>query len=316
VFDDAGPSAIASSSARAPKAVPSGSASSAIVTQARPPGDLGCVETSGQPEAIRRTVGRPACRASEVLEWRDPSGAPRYACLYSPPELSKREPLPLVVFFHGSTPGLDDPTSVPKLTSLRSKLDAFDLTGRPSTKGFLLLAVQGRALGKGSDGASFDTAHVAADNLDKVTADRFVDVLLERGVADAKRVYAVGMGSGAEMAATYAMLRPDRVAAFGGFAPSTPPAVWQCPGPPPPGFVAYRACDSVVSCESVELWLRARDKLGAETKALRLGEDQREEPNCTPKNKCSEKKGNTHHLRWPKGREAELLRFLGSHALQ
>lgn len=111
------------------------------------------------------------------------------------------------------------------------------------------------------------------------------------------------------------MMRADRVAAFATFAADGPPATWACPGPPPPGMVLYRACDGVVSCESVERWLRARDAQGAETPYLRLGEDRREEPHCALKKKCGEQKGLIHHNRWPKGREADLLRFFAGHAL-
>ncbi|NUP04692.1 MAG: hypothetical protein HOW73_01385 [Polyangiaceae bacterium] len=322
VFGGASASA---SAAAAPSATPRAEASaranaSAVVeTHERTPDSPDCVEERGERATVVRTLGRPACRGSEVIEWRDPSGAPRYACLFTPPEMSKRDPMPLLVVFHGSTPGLDDPASIPKLTSLRSKMDATDMNGAAPGRGFVMLGVQGRAL-KGPSkkgllaGASFDTAHASPDNLDKVATDHFVDELIERGIVDTKRIYAVGMGKGGEMAATYAMLRADRVAAFAAFAPSTPPASWQCPGPPPPAFVTYRACDAVVSCESVESWLRRRDDMRSETKSYRLGEDNREEPNCALK--CSKKKGEAHHYRWPKGRENEMLRFLAGYALK
>jgi hypothetical protein len=79
--------------------------------------------------------------------------------------------------------------------------------------------------------------------------------------------------------------------------------------------VVYRACDAVFSCESVERWLRARDAAAAETSSLRLGEAARDEPHCALRNRCSELKGSSHHARWPKPREADLLRFLAGHAL-
>ncbi len=318
VFDDAGAKG-ASSAAPVRSGRASASASASVAPPvAHEPSDPACVRQNGEPSEVRHVIGRPACRGAEVLEWRDPSGAPRYACVFTPAETAKKSPLPVLVYFHGSSPGLDDPASFSKLTSLRSKMESFDLTGDPAHRGFVVLGVQGRAIGKAraSEGASFDTAHVAPDNLDKVTTDHFLDVLSERGLVDDKRVYAFGMGKGAEMAATYAMLRADRVAAFFAYAPSPPPASWQCPGPPPPAFVAYRACDTVTTCDAVETWLRSREGASAETRALRLGDDNREEPNCTPKNKCGKKKGEAHHYRWPKGREKDLLQFFASHRMK
>lgn len=313
VFEDGGAQSSASASTSTARA--SASASAAPVVRARNPGEADCVEERGEPAPVGRIKGRPACRASEILEWRDPSGAPRYACLYTPSETEKRGPLPLVVFFHGSTLGLDDPTSLPKLTSLRSKMGSFDFTAESERKGFMMLAVQGRALA-GSLGATFDTSHVSADNLDKVATDHFIDTIAARSVVDKARIYAVGMGKGGEMAATYAMLRADRVAAFAAYAPSPAPAAWQCPGPPPPALVFYRACDAVVPCDTVESWLRRREATRAETKSTRLGEANREEPSCAVRNKCSKKKGEAHHYRWPRGREQEMLRFLAGHALK
>ncbi|MBL9024110.1 MAG: hypothetical protein JNL21_18095 [Myxococcales bacterium] len=312
VFDkDAGASASASASAAAkPRA--SASAAPPAPTE-RAPSDPGCVAARGAPAEAQRVAGRPACRGAEVREWRDPTGAPRYGCLYTPSDLSKRGELPLLVFFHGTGPGLDDPSSIAKLTDLRKHQDSADLTreGRP---GFLVLGVQGRALGGG--GLSFDTDHTAPDNVDRVVVDHFVDELLERKIVDARRIYAVGMGKGGEMAATYTMLRADRVAAFAAFAPLTPSAEWICPGPPPPGLVLYRACDKIAPCEAVESWLLARDGQRAETRRVRLGDAGLEEPSCTVRNKCTPKKAEANHHRWPKGKEKDVLGFLGGYVLK
>ena len=68
--------------------------------------------------------------------------------------------------------------------------------------------------------------------------------------------------------------------------------------------------------ESVEKWIAQREEAGAETRALRLGDDNALETNCATRNRCSDKKGQAHHLRWPKGREKELLEFLSGHALK
>lgn len=249
-----------------------------------------------------------------MLEWRDPTGAPRYACLYTPSELSRRGELPLLVFFHGTGPGLDDPSSIAKITDLRKHMGEADMT-REGRRGFVVLGIQGRAL-EGSSALTFDTEHTAPDNVDRIVVDHFIDKVAERKLVDARRIYAVGMGKGGEMAVTYSMLRADRVAAFAAFAPLTPRAEWICPGPPPPGLVLYRACDKIASCETVEQWLLDRDAQRADTKRVRLGDAGAEEPSCTVRNKCTPKKAEANHHRWPKGREKEVLGFLGGYVLK
>lgn len=284
-----------------------------VETKVRAADEAGCVASTGEPEVgLKRTLGRPSCRGGEVLEWRDGSGEPRYGCVFSPQDLEKRAPLPVVVFFHGETPGLDDPAAVAKQTSLKAQLETFDLSGKAEHKGFVLLVVQGRAIGK--LGATYDTGYSGADNVDRTTTDHFVDVLADRGWVDAKRIYASGIGRGGQMAASYAMVRADRVAAFAVFGAPPPTVPWRCPGPQPPGAVVYRACDARTSCDDVETWVHARESSGAETKVFRLGEDIKEEPNCAV-SKCSKKKGEANHDRWPKGREKDLLAFLSQHAL-
>ena len=81
-------------------------------------------------------------------------------------------------------------------------------------------------------------------------------------------------------------------------------------------MVVYRACDAIAKCEDVEAWMLGRDDARAETQRLRLGEADGEEPSCAVSNKCSKKKGEAHHLRWPKGREKDLLAFFASHRLK
>ena len=316
---DGGILAIGSSSA---SATPASSASAKVTldagplpeTKLRAPDPSSCVPSSGRPEdPPRHTVGRPTCRGGEVMEWRDPSGEPRYGCAFPPSDMEHRAPLPLMVYFHGETPGFDDPASVAKQTSLRAQLGTFDLSGGAGRVGFVLLVVQGRALGK--LGASYDSAYSGADNVDRLTTDHLIDTLIDRKWVDERRVYAVGLGRGGQMAATYAMVRADRVAAFASYGGPPPTVEWQCPGPPPPGMILYRACDARTACDEVESWVHAREKAGADTKALRLGEDVHEEPNCSVKSLCSKRRGDAGHDRWPKGREKDLLFFLRSHAL-
>lgn len=283
-----------------------------------PPDGQSCVSVSGAAlDAPKRVMGRPACRGFEVMEWRAPDGSPRYACSFVPADIDKRGPLPLVVFFHGDTPGLDDPSSLGRLTNLREQANKFDFGLGAGHQGFLLLAVQGRALAqKRGSGASFDTTYTGPDNLDRLTTDHFVDALLEKNVVDRSRVYAVGSGMGGAMAVTYAMLAADKIAAFAVYAPEPPSAEWACPGPPPPGFVLYKSCDAITSCDEVEGWLLAREKGRAETTSMRLSDTGLPEPNCSLGASCGKKRGENNHALWPKMREKDLLKFLSAHLLK
>lgn len=279
----------------------------------RPPNEGSCVTPEGQADRdVKRTFGRPVCPGAEILEWKDDWGAPRYACVIAPKGIETRAPVPLVIFFHdaGKTP-----QSVDKETTLRKHAAKFDLTGDPAHAGFVILAPQGRGIRGNRDGATFDVDYVAEDNPDVMTTDQFVSVLTTRSIIDRRRVYVVGAGVGGQMAATYAMMRADRVTAFATYASDTPRAAWSCAGPPPPAFVLYRACDRVTPCASVERWLRTRDGTGAETTSVRLDGASGDEPNCALEKKCTPIVGTANHRRWPKTREDDMLRFFARRTL-
>lgn len=279
----------------------------------RPPAEGSCVAVQGEPDReIRRTLGRPPCRGAQIMEWRDPEGSPRYACVYAPAGVETRAPLPLLIYFHAED---KSPTSIDKDTGLRKLGAQVNLTGDPAHAGFIVLAPQGRAIKRGKLGSAFDTEHTGPDNVDVATVDHFAGELGARGLVDRGRVYTVGASYGGHMAATYAMVRADRVAAFATYGSDAPPATWSCPGPPPPAIVLYRACDAVIACESVERWLRSRDATSAETTPLRLGDGSAEEPHCALRNRCGAAKGGGAHARWPKEREQDILRFFAGHAL-
>lgn len=297
----------AGADARTPPAPPAPAAS------VRAPIEGVCVAPAGSPDReISRIQGRPPCRGAQVVEWKDAEGSPRYACVVAPPGVETRAPLPLIVFFHDEQ---DDPSSVHKKTNLPKLASSRNLTGDPAHTGFIVLAPQGRRLHNGKRGSVFDTEYTGADNVDVATVDHFVEELSKKGLVDRKRIYTLGSSLGGHMAATYAMMRADRVAAFAAFASDAPPAVWSCAGPPPPAMVVYRACDGFISCESVERWLRARDATSAETPYLRLGAGLDAEPSCAVKNKCTPKRAEGNHHRWPKGREGDILAFFARHAL-
>jgi len=247
-----------------------------------------------------------------VLEHRDAQGAPRYACVFAPENMAERAPLPLVVFLHDEH---DDPTAISKKTRLRGLSEELDLTGEPRRRGFLLLAPQARRI---QGRLRFDTGYRARDNPDVASIDRFVDELVDERLVDTQQIYAIGASRGGEMAALYAMLRGDRVAAFGVFGAAPKELRWSCPNAPPtPAVAIYRSCDAITPCADVEQWLSLRDRERATTHPLRLGAGNSPEPSCaTSSQRCSEKRGTIDHARWPKERERELLEYLGRFRLE
>ncbi len=326
VFDAPASSASArsngSASPSAAVGAPSGTGSAPTVASPRLAA-RGCVFSLGSATAgaefggagasapgVRRTEGRPACHGAEVLEWRDAEGAPRYACVYGAREAKPTAPLPLVTFFHAEDA---DAASVEERTSLRSRLTKAPIAGA-SRPGFVLLSVQGRAL-EGARGVSFDVSRADGSNADLAAIDHFHGVLASRGVLDPQRTYALGAGDGGRMAAFYAHARSERVAAFAAFATAGDGGGWSCSEPPPPGLVLYRACDSETPCERVEEWLAVREKLGWDTTSTRLSEASGSEPACLTRAKCTKKRGNVLHVRWPKEREGDVLRFFSQHAV-
>lgn len=316
VYDkDAGPDA--PGDAKSPKdggkKEPRNAAVPAGPTKERKPTSGTCLAKQGEADHdLRRTLGRPACRDEQIVEIRDSDGSPRYACLMAR-GAEARAPLPLIVLFHGPE---GTPAQIAKRTNWKKLAAKFDMTGDPAHAGFVVLMPQGRLLRRDRTGAIFDSDFTGDGNVDVETVDKLVADLAKKGLVDAKRVYTVGESGGGKMAAMYAMLRSDKVAAFAVFGSEAPSVSWTCAdAPPPPALVMYRACDAVAPCDSVEDWIHAREKAKAETVAIRLGEGNQEELHCAMRNKCSKAKGTSNHERWPKGREEDILRFLAKHAL-
>ena len=81
----------------------------------------------------------PICFGGRVLgPWKDSDGSDRYACIYEPEQHSRDNPLPLLVFLHGSIATAD---SI-RLTGLTGEIDKGDLGGKKP--GFIVLAPEGR----------------------------------------------------------------------------------------------------------------------------------------------------------------------------
>ena len=232
---------------------------------------------------------RPVCRTSsnaqqagrlpfddgEPLEWTDPAGVPRYACLFWPPGASPASPRPLVVFLHGG--GAGTASTVYDFTSLRAKAESYDLSGDPARSGFVLLSIQGRNLHYPTfnprDGHHHDFYYrdlaSPSTNPDLANLDRLIDSLATSGGVDTSRVYLMGWSNGGFFSQMTAIARHDRatpgghhVAAAAVFTAADPfnntheeqsPSCRLDPYPTSnvPIFIVSRACD-VVACDQAQ----------------------------------------------------------------
>ena len=169
----------------------------------------------------------PICFGGQVRgPWKDSEGNDRYACIYEPEARSRDNPLPLVVFLHGSLATAD---SI-KLTGLTSTLATEDLGGKQH--GFIVLAPEGRytphyyprpdsnALGWDNWYRQLSPAGDVTvggityrENVDAAAIDHFIQQELATGEVDPARIYMTGWSNGAAMAILYALNRQSIAAA-------------------------------------------------------------------------------------------------------
>ncbi len=189
----------------------------------------------------------PICFGGRVLgPWKDSEGSDRYACIYEPEGHSRDNPLPLVVFIHGSVATAD---SI-KLTGLVGEIGKADLGGKKP--GFILLAPEGRYTahyypGLDSNAMGWDNWYrqlspagdvtvggtTYKENVDAATIDHFIQEETATGEVEPSRIYLTGWSNGAAMALLYALNRqsiaaaavysaPDPFGAFNDPCPQTP----------------------------------------------------------------------------------------------
>jgi dienelactone hydrolase len=167
-------------------------------------------------EAITTPSVVPTCAGGGFADgppraWVDAAGATHYACVIRPPGAGPGSPRPLIVHFHGAFGTADGVYGV----KLRAKAAAYDLSGDPTSPGFVLVVVQGRNLrsvtGTRPDGSFHDHYHrdlaSPSQNPDVDHVDRLIDELVAEGVVDGARVYVMGHSNGGHFAQMYAIAR-------------------------------------------------------------------------------------------------------------
>lgn len=244
----------------------------------RPGADTGAssIATSSSIPLCRTTsASRASFDDGPPLQWVDPAGVTRSACLYAPSGASASSQRPLVVWLHGGGSGSAD--DVYNHTSLRAKAPSHDLTGDPQRPGFFLLSVHGRHLHYPTEAARDGNHHdfyfrdlaSPSRNTDVANVDRLVDELVRTGRVDPRRIYFMGWSNGAFFSQMYLIgrqqtpttqgNRPAAAVAYTGADPFNNINATQSPScqldPYPrtsaPVFLVSRACD-IVACDAAQ----------------------------------------------------------------
>ncbi len=243
----------------------------------------------GDPPATLYADPVPTCPNGSLLgPWADSDGTDRYACLWTPANLSQSTPMPMVVFLHPSLYTADIVT----YTNLLDYIDTAKLAADARTKGFILLAPEGRNTSHyypagDSSGPGWDNwyrqfqspATVSGnspENVDAAAIDHFISVETATGAVDPNRIYMTGWSNGAAMSYIYALNRPN-IAAIAVYSAPDPWAFTNDPceqtpvagtpadisqaqitDPGVPTFQVHNACDLAAICPNTE---RLEDRL-------------------------------------------------------
>lgn len=231
------------------------------------------IATSFSTPRCHTTSGRTSFDDGPPLQWVDPGGVTRSACLFTPTGASSSSQRPLVVWLHGGGSGSAD--DLYDYTSLRAKAPSYDLSGDLQRPGFLLLSVHGRHLHYPTEAPRDGNHHdfyfrdfvAPSRNPDIANVDRLIDDLVRTGKVDAQRIYLMGWSNGGFFSQMYVIARQhtptpggNRPAAAVAYTAADPfnnlntgqsPSCQLDPYPSSnaPIFLVSRACD-IVACDA------------------------------------------------------------------
>lgn len=190
---------------------------------------LGAPKSYGNPPAestqsldgLQSMVNLCQLEGGTILNWTDPSGEARNACLFNSAGATSDHPLPLLVYLN---PSLFSADKTAPLTGFITDSSSADLTGDAGRKGFILLMPEGRDTKHlypfpDDTGVGWDNWYRNLDrssptlNVDVATIDHFINVVKDMGIVDSKRVYLSGWSNGAAMAQLYSLNTPGIAAA-------------------------------------------------------------------------------------------------------
>ncbi len=278
-------------------------------------------------------------KGGEYLSWEDAMGTPREACLQIPDHASPEQPLPLLVFLHGSLfPG--DPQTL--LSGMDLDYRGADLSGDPNRPGFILLMVEGRdkphhypfpddhAWGYDNWYRNLDRSDPAI-NVDVATVDHFMSEVLNRDLVDRQRIFMSGWSNGAAMAILYALNTPG-IAATAVYSNPDPFTDVEDPCAQAPFgnnlrpiMTVHNNCDIIGICTtgSVGMGERFAETLpGLELESVILSASGEDTDSCVARCEYSSEQplgllseGALRHLIWPQSRNEQMYAFLRDRAL-
>lgn len=271
-----------------------------------------------------------------VLNWTDPSGEARNACLINPAGASAQHPLPLLVYLNPSLFSADKTTP---LTGFATDAASADLTGDPARKGFILLMPEGRDTHHyypfpDDTGVGWDNWYRNLDrssaslNVDVATIDHFIAAVKDMGIVDPKRVYLSGWSNGAAMAQLYALNTPG-IAAAAVYSSPDPFSDVDDPGAQTPFATAltplmdiHNQCDIIGICQTGTKFHQTLAKLYPKLVQNPVIIDELLNPVQACNDLCASNQvvslsapGAVNHLRWPSTWNSKMYTFLRQHPL-
>jgi poly(3-hydroxybutyrate) depolymerase len=289
-----------------------------------------CTATGTPPmETVKPVTERPRCEDGKLLSF-DQNGVTRYACFNLPPQATASAgKWPMVVYLHGS---MTTPDSLYRDGRALFELSRdYPLSTRAGTRGFILLAPEGRrAKAWSSDGPHTGTGFHWDEwqrdpntNLDVQAIDHFIEQAMASGLVDAKQIYVFGWSTGADMAVLYGAWRAEHIAAVGQYAGTDP---WQrtpCPVAMPSGrkqplALLRNMCDALATCSATSSWSRTLEQQDWPFRRVNLSWNGKDAgPGAPCDASCGKAHGLYEHVRWPDKAVLadELLKFFKAHPL-
>jgi len=182
---------------------------------------------------------KPTCKGGKLVSgFTDSQNIARDGCLWEPPQASSTNPLPLVVFLHGTGQTAD---SVQLSTNTLSFQTTANVSDNPAKLGFIVLSPQGNAVHIALPLASIGPLNVNLlnglpgwntfyrqyspngnvtiagtaypENADAAAIDHFIAQEVATGKVDPSRIYVMGWSDGGSMTYLYGLNRPAIAAA-------------------------------------------------------------------------------------------------------
>ncbi|MGH8460589.1 MAG: hypothetical protein ACRESS_03170 [Stenotrophobium sp.] len=294
-------------------------------------------------DGLQSTVDFCQTEGGSVLNWTDPSGEARNACLINAASASAQHQLPLLVYLN---PSLVSADKTAPLTGFATDAASADLTGDPTRKGFILLMPEGRDTHHyypfpDDTGVGWDNWYRNLDrsspalNVDVAAIDHFIAVVKGMGIVDPKRIYLSGWSNGAAMAQLYALNTPG-IAAASVYSSPDPFSDVADPGAQTPFATAltplmdiHNQCDIIGICQTGTKFHQTLSKLYPKLvqRPVIIDELFNEVQSCDAS--CADQTvvpsgpsgalgsvGAVNHLRWPLTWNTQMYAFLREHPLQ